>query len=259
MARARNPKREEAFQLFKAAKGDVKMKDIAAQLDLPASRIRKWKAEDKWDDKLGERSNRRKGALPLRKKREEEKNKGGAPPHNTNAVKTGEYQTLWLDNLSEAERAAYEKISVDKEGQVDHDIRLLTWRENKMMERIFALREGVDNIERETVEEAVSKVVPIQAYDEAAGAVVNKSVTSREMRVKEVRTKVRSLLDEILRVEEALTRLQDKKAKLLQTKHKMEIDRERLDLERRRIEILAEQCGIGNTRTDELQVTVAYE
>lgn len=260
MGRARNPKRDEAFRLFEAARGEVKMKDLAEQLDLPASRVRKWKTEDKWDEKLEERSGRKKGALPLRKKRgEKKKNKGGAPLHNTNAVKTGEFQTLWLDQLSDAERQAYEEISVDKEGQADHDIRLLTWRENKMMERLFALREGIDNIERDTVEEAVPKVVPIQAYDEAAGAVVSKSSATRELQVKEVRTKVKSLLDEILRVEEALTRIQDKKAKFLQTKHKIEIDRERLELERRRIEILAEQCGIGNTRTDELQVTVAYE
>lgn len=52
MPRARDPNREKSFELWKEHKGDIKLKDIAEQLGLSDSQIRKWKSQDKWDDQL---------------------------------------------------------------------------------------------------------------------------------------------------------------------------------------------------------------
>ena len=60
MARARSPNRDKAFEIYKDHNGDIKLKDIAKELDIKDSQIRKWKSQDKWDDKL-------KGALPISK------------------------------------------------------------------------------------------------------------------------------------------------------------------------------------------------
>lgn len=57
MARERSPARAEAEKLYLDSKGTMKLVDIAAKLNLKDSQIRKWKSQDKWDDKL-------KGALP---------------------------------------------------------------------------------------------------------------------------------------------------------------------------------------------------
>lgn len=57
MARERSPARAEAEKLYLASKGTMKLVDIAAELNLKDSQIRKWKSQDKWDNKL-------KGALP---------------------------------------------------------------------------------------------------------------------------------------------------------------------------------------------------
>ncbi|MFL1997432.1 MULTISPECIES: phage terminase small subunit-related protein [Lysinibacillus] len=49
MARPRNPKCYKAFQMWLESKGQMLLKDIAEQLELLDSQIRKWKNQDKWD------------------------------------------------------------------------------------------------------------------------------------------------------------------------------------------------------------------
>lgn len=272
MARARNPNRDKAFRVYFDSGGRVKLKDIATQVGIPDSRIRKWKTEDKWDDKIKERSNSAKGALLLDKGSAPEQsnkrkpggqpgngnakghgapigngnakgNKGGAPPRNGNAIKTGEYQTIWMDYLNESEKAFYDGIDTDKDIQANVTLRNLTFRENLMMKRLFELQEGIDNIETSTVRERINQTIPMEVYDELAGEIRIKSTTVSIMRVKEITEKKKSMLGEILRIEEAVTRIQDKKAKLLQLKHKLELDQERLELERWRVEIMEKKYG----------------
>lgn len=57
MARARSPNRDKAFEIYKNSNGKIKLKDIAEQLQVKDTQIRKWKSQDNWDDKL-------KGTLP---------------------------------------------------------------------------------------------------------------------------------------------------------------------------------------------------
>jgi len=57
MARARDPKRDKAYELYKAANGDIKLKDIAEQLGIAEGTVRGWKNKDKWDEKLEAESN----------------------------------------------------------------------------------------------------------------------------------------------------------------------------------------------------------
>ncbi|MDZ4992628.1 phage portal protein [Clostridium perfringens] len=60
MARARSPNRDKAFEIYKDHDGDIKLIDIARELNIKDSLIRKWKSQDSWDEKL-------KGALPISK------------------------------------------------------------------------------------------------------------------------------------------------------------------------------------------------
>ncbi|UQD52320.1 hypothetical protein C0971_10080 [Bacillus methanolicus] len=78
MARPRNPKRDEAFQIWINSKGTKKLKDIAAELGVSDSQIRKWKNQDKWDEVLNSNVTKSKGNVTKRKR--------GAPPGNKNAV-----------------------------------------------------------------------------------------------------------------------------------------------------------------------------
>lgn len=61
MARVRSPNRDKAYEIYKLNNGEVLLKDIAAQLDVKDTQVRKWKSQDKWEEKL-------KGTLPNKKR-----------------------------------------------------------------------------------------------------------------------------------------------------------------------------------------------
>lgn len=89
MPRARDPNREQAFEIYKKSVGMIDLVEIASQLNLSPGTIRGWKSKDKWDSKLNgalkkntERS-KRKGAQPGNK------NSSGGPPGNKKAEKFG--------------------------------------------------------------------------------------------------------------------------------------------------------------------------
>jgi uncharacterized protein YjcR len=49
MPRERSPDRDKAKQIWLGSDGQMKLKDIAAELGLGETQIRKWKSQDKWD------------------------------------------------------------------------------------------------------------------------------------------------------------------------------------------------------------------
>lgn len=67
MARGRSPNRDKAKQMYLDSKGEIKLVDIAATLNIKDSQVRKWKSQDKWDDEL-------KGALPKKRSVTNKKN-----------------------------------------------------------------------------------------------------------------------------------------------------------------------------------------
>jgi phage terminase small subunit len=52
MPRQRDPRRDKAFEIWKASGGEMKLKDIAAQLGVSDTQVRKWKNLDQWEQKL---------------------------------------------------------------------------------------------------------------------------------------------------------------------------------------------------------------
>jgi hypothetical protein len=83
MARPRNPKRDEAFRLWKESNGTKALKEIAAELDVGDSQIRKWKNQDRWEDQLN--GNVTKRGAPKGSKNARGNKGGKAPPGNQNA------------------------------------------------------------------------------------------------------------------------------------------------------------------------------
>lgn len=76
MARERSPNRDKAKDIYISAKGEIKLTDIAAQLCISDSQVRKWKSTDKWDVELN-------GALPMSKSNVT-KQKGTKKQHDKN-------------------------------------------------------------------------------------------------------------------------------------------------------------------------------
>jgi uncharacterized protein YjcR len=71
--------------MWRDSGGKMKLKDIAAQLGVSDSKVRKWKAMDKWDEKLNGTLQNAKGSAPHEEKERSNKKKRGAPPGNENA------------------------------------------------------------------------------------------------------------------------------------------------------------------------------
>lgn len=90
MPRARSPKRDEAYQIWLDSGKTKKLKDIASELGVSETQIRKWKNQDKWN---GNVTNHLKGNVTKRKHGGQPGNKNavghGAPPKNKNAEKYG--------------------------------------------------------------------------------------------------------------------------------------------------------------------------
>lgn len=122
MPRARSPKRDEAHQMWLASDGKMKLKDIAAELGVSETQVRKWKNQDKWN---GNVTNQMNGNVTKRKPGAPKGNKNavghGAPKGNQNATKHG----LFSRYLPEDTREIF--FSLDSEDPLD-----LLWDQIKL-------------------------------------------------------------------------------------------------------------------------------
>lgn len=117
---------------------------------------------------------------------------------NKNAVKTGEYETIWFDTLDEEERELFHQINLDKIKQLDNGIKLIEIRERRMLKRIQKLKEK-----------------DFTVISRKEGLERGKATSLEESQ---------GTLGQIQAIEEALTRVQAHKAKLIDLKHKLELD-----------------------------------
>ncbi len=232
MARAPDKRIEQAKAMY--LKG-LKMVDIAAKLELPEGTIRRWKCTHKWDgersDKNSERSDRKKGGQP----------------ENKNAVKTGEFETLFFDTLNQEEKTLIEVISSDKERLLLQEIKLLTVREHRMLKRIESLKEAEKLMESEEIdgEEPDGGKAP-------PGMTVVKYTSGMEKGKQTELKEYEGILGQIQAVEDALTRVQARKQKAIEALHKFGYDDARLELDAMKFEMeLLKQGGTEDEQSDD--------
>ncbi|GIO08940.1 hypothetical protein J31TS6_49680 [Brevibacillus reuszeri] len=92
---------------------------------------------------------------------------GGDPPRNTNAVKTGEHQSIWMDALSPEQQDVIARVSVEPMEQINQSITLYAWREREIMLKISALESGLTEKQRRVLQkrQAVKGAVPVPDKD----------------------------------------------------------------------------------------------
>lgn len=93
MPRARSPKRDEAYKMWLDSGGKKKLKDIASDLGVSETQIRKWKNLDKWK---GNVTNQSKGNVTKRKR--------GGQPGNCNTSEEAVEQVTENADLSDKQR-----------------------------------------------------------------------------------------------------------------------------------------------------------
>ncbi|BCJ87678.1 HGGxSTG domain-containing protein [Effusibacillus dendaii] len=79
---------------------------------------------------------------------------------NTNALKHGLYETIWLDTLTDEERELFAQVATDPKAQVENEFRLCEIRIRRMMQRIRneEQKDKPDMRRINALEEAITKV-----------------------------------------------------------------------------------------------------
>ncbi len=131
VARQRSPDRDKAFELWKDSGGEMKLKDIAAELGISDSQIRKWKNQDEWEQKINsnvtnDKSNATKSGAPFGNKNAvgNPGNKNpkwgnknavghGAPLQNDNAVTHGFFRKHFPEDVADLAAEIMEKNPID--------------------------------------------------------------------------------------------------------------------------------------------------
>lgn len=245
MARPRSPNRSRAYELWIESNKKRRLKDIAEELQISEEQIRKWKNQDKWDKvtlpKTKSNVTNHKGGQIGNKNATG--NKGGAAPvGNKNAVKTGEFETLFFDALEPEEMHLIGMVQLDKEKLLLEEIQLLTVRERRMLKRIEGLKSLDDMPEMMKGGELDEPPLGMTITKYSSGYDKGKLTNLKEYE---------GTLGQIQAIEDSLTRVQARRQRAIETLHKFRYDDARLDLESAKFELeLTKQGGQGD-KTEE--------
>ena len=134
MGRARNPKRDEAMQMWLDSGGTLSFKELAKELEIEdEARIRKWKSLDKWNDKLqAEQKRKKRGGQPGNKNAVGH----GAPIGSKNAETHGAYSRVNFSDLSEEDQEYLANLSANVEANLLNEYRILMAKERDLSNRI---------------------------------------------------------------------------------------------------------------------------
>lgn len=232
MPRAPDPRIEEAKKLYASGK---KLIEVSEKLGVPEGTVRSWKNRYNWDNATLQKkkcnvAKKKRGGQP--KNKNAEGHGGTGPPGNKNAVKTGEFETLFFDALNPEEKELAELVPLDKERLLLQEIQLLTVREHRMLGRIEAIKNG--------------------NTDAPEGMIQTKYTEGMEKGEFTDLKEYEGILGQIQSIEDALTRVQARRQKAIEALHKFGYDDARLELEAMKFELeLAKQDGSADESQDD--------
>lgn len=218
MARQRDPRRDEAKRIWLESNGEKRLKEIASELNVSDSQVRKWKSQDKWSAELksnvtnGKSNVTNQGGAPLGNQNAKG-NKGNSraspPVGNKNALKTGEYETIFFETLSEEEKDIYSSLNDDPSFVLSEEIRLLKIRQLRMMKRIKEAESGLNDEEVDRLQQMRKIKTPIEKDGKKL------EIKREVMQDVQVSRKTYRKIDDILSIEDALTRISNQLTKAI--------------------------------------------
>lgn len=238
MARARSPNSIEAEEMYK---NGMKLVDIAAKLDVPASTVRRWKSTQNWDQK-----NEKKKSERSVKKKANARHKGGQPG-NKNAVgnkggplksgdkiaeKHGAYSAVYWDVLDEAEKGMIEEIPMDEEMLLIEQIQLFAVRERRIMTAINKYRNMKGEVSlygflRGESKRTFKKDEDKQHYEE----LIEQKIADGERLpgdMYSMQTTMENKDSMIARLEKELSTVQSKKTKAIEALAKLRLEKQKI-------------------------------
>lgn len=218
MARQRDPRRDEAKRIWLESNGEKQLKEIASELNVSDSQVRKWKSQDKWSAELksnvtnGKSNVTNQGGAPIGNQNAKG-NKGNSraspPKRNKNALKTGEYETIFFDTLTDNEKDIYSSLDDDPSFVLSEEIRLLKIRQFRMMKRIQQAEAGLNDEEVERLQQLRKIKNPIEKNGKKL------EIKREVMQDVQVSRKTYRKIDDILSIEDALTRISNQLTKAI--------------------------------------------
>lgn len=180
-------------------------------------------------------------------------NKGNSraspPKRNKNALKTGEYETIFYETLSDEEKDIYSNLNNDPSFVLSEEIRLLKIRQLRMMKRIKQSESGLNEEEIERLQQLRKIKTPIEKDG-------RKLEIKREvMQDVQVSRKKHRKIDDILSIEDSLTRISNQLSKAIKQMNELYITDYKTDLMKAQTEkIQAETADIsGNNSGEEVE------
>jgi len=252
----RSPERKEAEQIWLESNGTMKLADIAEKLKVTASKVRKWKATDKWDSKLrpAEKvSEYKKKQVERTTKKVERKqaagkverstkkadttislrvSRRGAPKGSQNALKHGGYSAIYWDTLDDDEREMIETMPKDEEEMLLDQIYLFSVRERRILKAIKLYRNGetlsVASVQRTEEKRSFKNEEDKAIYEERIAEKVEKGDRLPGDRY-QVTTNTENKDSAIARLEKELSVIQSKKTQAIQALANLRIERAKLN------------------------------
>ncbi|MBC9706610.1 MAG: small subunit of terminase [Enterococcus sp.] len=255
MARKRDPRRDEAKKIWLESNGEKQLKDIASELNVSDSQVRKWKSQDKWSAELksnvtnGKSNVTNQGGAPIGNQNAKG-NKGNSraspPKRNKNALKTGEYETIFFDTLSDEEKDIYSSLNDDPSFVLSEEIRLLKIRQFRMMKRIQQAEAGLNDEEVERLQQLRKIKTPIEKNGKKL------EIKREVMQDVQISRKTHRKIDDILSIEDSLTRISNQLAKAIKQMNELYMNEYRTDLIKAQTDkIQAETNEIGGNNSGE--------
>ncbi|EME7191551.1 MULTISPECIES: phage terminase small subunit [Enterococcus] len=258
MARKRDPRRDEAFELFKKSNGTITNREISEKLSVPEKTISAWKSRDKWNEVLQKDecstsnnhcSTTNKGGAPIgnQNARGNKGNSRASPPvGNKNALKTGEYETIFYETLSDEEKDIYSNLNNDPSFVLSEEIRLLKIRQFRMMKRIQQAEAGLNDEEIDRLQQLRKFKTPIEKDGKKL------EIKREVMQDVQISRKTYRKIDDILSIEDSLTRISNQLSKAIKQMNELYITDYKTDLMKAQTEkIQAEIADIGGNNSGE--------
>lgn len=255
MARKRDPRRDEAKRIWLESNGEKQLKEIASELNISDSQVRKWKSLDKWNAELkgnvtiGKSNVTFQGGAPFGNQNAKG-NKGNSraspPVGNKNALKTGEYETIFYETLSDEEKDIYSNLNNDPSFVLSEEIRLLKIRQFRMMKRIQQAEAGLNDEEIDRLQQLRKFKTPIEKDGKKL------EIKREVMQDVQISRKTYRKIDDILSIEDSLTRISNQLAKAIKQMNELYITDYKTDLMKAQTEkIQAEIADVGGNNSGE--------
>lgn len=229
MPRARSPNREKAHELWLASGKKRLLKDIAAELGVSETQVRKWKNQDEWEKVTLPKKETEKKSNVTKKRGGQPGNKNakghGAPPGNSNNYKHGVYERIYWDTLDEEEMQMIQSMHYEEERLLQEQISLLTVRERRLMKSIEEKKNSKGGLALGSV---VKRVLKIEGN----------IIQGEEQKQTETTTRTISTFEVIQKLETELTRVQAKKTRCIEALNKLRVERIRLEGENKGNELV---------------------